>query len=668
MAAANESDSSAGAGLSTRVLEVVARFEDAWQHGRRAALADYLPADGDERWAALVELVHVDLERRLKAGELVRVEAYLYAYPELANDAGVVVDLLAAEYDLRRREEPGLGTDEYVRRFPQHRDPLQARLHVPAERRAPVPPTAAGTGRPETQRPRPTAMEAAPDEPATLPPRLAASEDSLHEARTVPPASTPAEDPYATRVTPLPADAAQSPWPSVDGYEIVGELGRGGMGVVYKARQVSLDRVVALKMALATANATLEGRFFREAQITGQLQHPGIVPVYELAQLPDNGQLFYIMRFVNGRTLSEAARTYHQRRVAGQAGFDELLSLLNAFVTICNTIAYAHSRGIIHRDLKGQNVILGDFSEVLVLDWGLAKRVDRPDGAVPSPVVLNEEASADAQLSVLGQALGTPAYMAPEQAAGLLDQIDCRTDIYGLGAMLYEILTGHPPFWGSDLPTLLCRVCVDEPLPPRQLWPDVPSDLEAVCMRAIAKNPAERYASATELAQVVQGWQESQRKRAERALGESEAFYHSLVESLPQCIIRKDLQGRFTYANQGACRFLGRSLEQILGKTDYDLCPAPMADKYRKDDKLVLETGKILETMEELRTLTGPKMYVQTTKTPVYDSLGAPIGIQVILWDVTDRKQLEEALRQTAAELGQARQLLQQSGIALSQG
>src|SRR5262249_22218382 len=158
--------------------------------------------------------------------------------------------------------------------------------------------------------------------------------------------------------------------------------------------------------------ATLRARFLQEAQITGQLEHPGIIPVYELARAQDGGHPFYTMRFVKGRTLSEAARAYHDRRLAGHADAIELPRLLNAFVTVCNTVAYAHSRGVIHRDLKGQNVLLGDFGEVVVLDWGLAKLVGRPEAeAVASPAVLDVPGGGSGY-TVQGQALGTPAYMA----------------------------------------------------------------------------------------------------------------------------------------------------------------------------------------------------------------------------------------------------------------
>ena len=191
-------------------------------------------------------------------------------------------------------------------------------------------------------------------------------------------------------------------------------------------------------------------RFLHEAQITGQLEHPGIVPVYELTRRPEDGQPFYTMRFIRGRTLTDAIRAYHDKRAAGRAEPLERVALLNAFVATCNAVAYAHSRGVIHRDLKGQNVVLGDFGEVVVLDWGLAKVLGRADdSAGAAPVVLAAEAGPGH--TVQGQVLGTPAYMAPEQAEGRTDRIDRRTDVYGLGAILYEMLTGRPPFAGAEV-------------------------------------------------------------------------------------------------------------------------------------------------------------------------------------------------------------------------
>jgi PAS domain S-box-containing protein len=293
----------------------------------------------------------------------------------------------------------------------------------------------------------------------------------------------------------------------------------GGIGRVWRAQDHQLDREVALKELLPgkAANAKVAARFLREARLTGQLEHPGIVPVYELICRPDTNEPFYTMRFLRGRTLSSAIDACHAKRLAGQSEPPEFLSLLAAFVAVCNTIAYAHSRGVVHRDLKGDNVMLGDFGEVIVLDWGLAKLVDQPDqdaDAVDGPVDTNQ----DANLTIQGEIIGTPAYMAPEQALGRHHQINQRTDIYGLGAMLYEILTGQPPFGGGSTLEVLDQAIRGEPPPPRNLWPEVPPALEEACLKALAKDPQQRFARAEDLAQAVQRWQETQRRRAEDAL------------------------------------------------------------------------------------------------------------------------------------------------------
>jgi PAS domain S-box-containing protein len=422
----------------------------------------------------------------------------------------------------------------------------------------------------------------------------------------------------------------------------------GGIGRVWLAHDSDLGRDVALKELRPerAEQATLGARFLQEARITGQLEHPGIIPVYELVRARDGRQPYYTMRFVKGRTLSEAARAYHDKRLAGQADALELPALLNAFVTVCNTVAYAHSRGVIHRDLKGQNVILGDFGEVVVLDWGLAKLVGRPEGEAHAPAVVLDEAGADSGYTVQGQALGTPAYMAPEQSAGQLDRIDRRTDVYGLGAILYEILTGSPPFSAASTEEVLRKVREEEPTPPRQLWPEVPPALEAVCLRALAKQPGDRPAAAAELALEVQGWQEFERRKAEEALRESEALYHSLVESLPCNVVRKDLEGRFTFSNHCFGELVGHPLDQILGKTDFDFFPREMAEKYRRDDRNVMETGGVLEVIEEVPGDAGTR-YFHVLKTVVRDAAGKVTGIQLIGWEVTARKLAEEELRKS---------------------
>ena len=440
----------------------------------------------------------------------------------------------------------------------------------------------------------------------------------------------------------------------------------GGIGRIWVALDNELGRRVALKeLHPDRADAPLAlGRFLREARITSQLEHPGIVPIYDVGRCPETQRPYYTMRFVSGRTLAEATREFHLERAKSHPRPLDLVNLLSAFVVVCNTVAYAHARGVIHRDLKGQNVILGDFGEVVVLDWGLAKLASQPEQEkCGAPITPGEDWPADRHLTSEGQTIGTPVFMAPEQACGRLDLMDHRTDIYGLGAMLYEILTGQPPFAGLDSKEVLRKVVEEKPQPPHEIWEEVPPDLEVICSRAMAKEQASRYASARELGHNVQGWQDAQRRRTEEALRQSEAFYYALVDSLPHCILRKDLEGRFTFANQGACHYLGRPLEEIIGKTDRDVAPAELAEKYRRDDQHVLATGSVLETVEELQSLDGSRIHIQIIKAPVYDRQGVPIGTQVVFWDVTDRKRLEDEIRQKTAALARARDRLRSLGI-----
>jgi serine/threonine-protein kinase len=279
---------------------------------------------------------------------------------------------------------------------------------------------------------------------------------------------------------------------------------QGGIGEVWLAHDGELGREVALKglRPERADNPVVVARFLEEARITGQLEHPNIVPVYALAQ---GARPFYTMRFIHGRTLNDAIESYHHDRQAGRAGPLELRNLLGAFVSVGNAIAYAHSRRVIHRDLKPRNVVLGDFGEVVVLDWGLAKVLGGEDGKPGlAPVTLGQDGSRDQ--TVQGQVMGTPSYMAPEQAEGRLADVNERSDVYGLGALLYEVLTGRPPFTGADARQVLQQVIAAPPVPPRQIAPSVPPALEAVCLKALAKKPEARYPSARDLSQEVQRW------------------------------------------------------------------------------------------------------------------------------------------------------------------
>jgi eukaryotic-like serine/threonine-protein kinase len=436
-----------------------------------------------------------------------------------------------------------------------------------------------------------------------------------------------------------PSMAGVEPTPQSDDsrYTLIALHAIGGIGQVWLAHDVQMGRDVALKELRVeqAEDAVLSARFHREAQITGQLEHPGIVPVYEVARQPGTGRPFYTMRFVKGRTLSDVAKAYHQKRASGKVDLLEFSTLLNAFVVVCKTVAYAHSRGVIHRDLKGQNVIVGDFGEVVVLDWGLAKLVNRTEDELPMAAMNTDFwASGKVDLTMQGETLGTPAYMAPEQAAGRVDLIDYRTDVYGLGAMLYQLLTGEPPFSGGGIDDLLRKVRSEEPVSPQQRWAEVPLTLQAACLRALAKQPSDRFASAGELAQEVEHWQEVQRQQAIEALRHSQALYHSLVESIPLCVWRKDCNGRFTFANNSFSEAFGIKPEEMIGKTDSDFFPADLVRQIRSDDDRVLRTGETLRVTEEQRTPHGPRS-VEVIKIPIRNSQGEIIGTQGIFWDIT---------------------------------
>jgi serine/threonine protein kinase/formylglycine-generating enzyme required for sulfatase activity len=309
------------------------------------------------------------------------------------------------------------------------------------------------------------------------------------------------------RACPGPPGGADDPG-RLGPYRVLRLLGHGGMGEVYVADDADLRRQVAVKRLRPSAAGHAERRrFLREAEITGSLEHPGVVPVYGLTR-DAAGWPSYAMRLVKGRTLQEAIRRLHDPGAdQGPPGL-LLRQLLNRFVAVCNTIAYAHSRGVIHRDLKPANILLGDYGETLVVDWGLAKRLDLPgetqpaDGDCPPP----HPTDGREDVTAPGDVLGTPAFMSPEQAAGRHDAVGPASDVYGLGATLYALLTARPPFGDGSVREVLQKVERGDFPPPRQLRPDTPRALEAICLKAMARQPAARYATALELAEDVERW------------------------------------------------------------------------------------------------------------------------------------------------------------------
>lgn len=261
-------------------------------------------------------------------------------------------------------------------------------------------------------------------------------------------------------------------------YTFVKELARGGMGTVYLAEDTELNRQVAIKV-LSTPELTedLRRRMIREAQIIARLEHPGIVPVHDVGVLPD-GRVFYAMKFVRGVRLDEYA-----------ASDDSIRDRLRKFQSVCNAVAFAHAHGVIHRDLKPQNIMIGSFGEVLVLDWGVAKflRLDREASSEEADTLILPPKDAPRPEKIAdtshGTVIGTRQYMSPEQSRGEIDQLDERSDIYSLGAVLYFLLTNQAPGEAR----------------PRHINSKITKPAEAVCLKAMARERAARYASATEL-------------------------------------------------------------------------------------------------------------------------------------------------------------------------
>jgi serine/threonine protein kinase len=419
------------AGMWGRSEKAIEAFEQVWREGELPTIDDFLCGEGADRLALLVELIHVDLEFRLKSGEAARVESYLDRYPRLTKDSATVLELLEAEHSLRQRNDVAVNLDEYARRFPAYIEELRQRL--------------AGA--------------------KTLPDRGGKS----------------------THATDLPV---------VPGYDITEEIGRGGMGVVYQAQQLGLERTVALKMILTGLQAGPRDliRFRAEAAALARLQHPNIVQIFDVGEAA--GRPYFVFEYVAGGSLAQYLRgTPQPIRPAAQL-----------VETLARAIHAAHTHGVIHRDLKPANVLLQDeaghrsaFAARLetvvpkITDFGLAKYVS--DDEEP----LNAHG-----LTATGEMLGTANYMPPEQAIARHQPLGPTADVYSLGAILYELLTGRPPFTGETPLTTVMQVLNNEAVSVTSLQPNVPRDLETICYKCLRKEPGQRYGSALELAEDLQ--------------------------------------------------------------------------------------------------------------------------------------------------------------------
>jgi hypothetical protein len=419
-----------------------------WRQGERVDVADFLAGFGGLESAERVAVLLVDQRERWQVGQRIPAEAYLRRFPDLEADSEAVVELAYGEFLLReqRGERPVL--EEYQWRFPNH----YARLRQQVELHRVLHGTGATTS----------------TQPIDL-------------------VSSSAED---------------SGLPVVPGYEILGELGRGNMGVVYRAVQTHLNRVVAFKRILSGGDAgpKEKQRFLAEAEAIAAVKHPGIVQIFDLGI--HNGLPFFSLEFCDGGSLAG--------KLAGKP-----LSARDAAQLVeqlAQAIQAAHEKGIVHRDLKPANILLssGPASAVCALtgnlaglgpkvtDFGLAKRLE-----------------AEVGMTATGAVMGTPAYMAPEQAQGK-KEVGPAADIYSLGAILYECLTGRPPFQAATVYDTLLKVVSDEPAAPRAVNAKVSADLETICLKCLHKDPDKRYASATDLADDLRRFLEDRPIRARR--------------------------------------------------------------------------------------------------------------------------------------------------------
>ena len=405
---------------------------------------------------------------------------------------------------------------------------------------------------------------------------------------------------------------------------------RGGMGRILVAYDQYLKREVALKELHSDVaeDDSIVRRFIGEAEITAQLEHPGVVPIHRIGQGTD-GLPYYTMKMIKGDTLQDAIKAYHRKPVRA-----ELLNLVRRLVSVSKTIAFAHSKGVIHRDLKPANVMLGEHSETLVMDWGLAKPYNQvTEESYVS--IIHRTKQPRPELTMVGAIVGTPAFMSPEQANAEENVVGPLSDVFSLGTVLYYMLAGQTAFSGRSTQEVLSKVRACNPIPPSHIKPNVPGGLEAICLRAMAKLPEDRYQGATEFADDLCRWLDD-----EPVVAEADSIFAKIRRWFSH--YRVPLLGT-------ACVFILSLVLTILSVwiiERYHNIPHATEKVQSEFGKNVLIQGSLgIEVWTTHQNTEGLSLtcQVKATESDKHHSLsvGAPAGV---LWDLSGRDFLEFSL------------------------